>query len=315
MTVIQYIRTRIFPLKPVQLLVRTGLKWQQDDCYSMAAALSYYALFSLFPLLLVILSIVGLLISPNTEAFQVIQGAVKQYLPVAVHDLVKETILALNQSSVGAGLIGFAVLVYSASTVFAILDGSIDKIWRTHRQILRPEPLRRTVLMYILNKLLAFLLVLGSALVLLASLISNIVIKAVLKLIQTFDGLLSFIQINEIQLNNTLQHSSALLILAIAACILFKILPSTHVAWGDVWLGGLLTAFLLEALQWLVSNSVISIGSQYLSYGVIGSVMILLLWIYFTFQIVLLGSEFSYIYAHLFGSRRHVSPADQHPVN
>jgi membrane protein len=81
-------------------------------------------------------------------------------------------------------------------------------------------------------------------------------------------------------------------------------LPSIHVAWGDVWISALFVALLLVGLQQLVSNSVISIGSHFLSYGVIGAVMILLLWIFLTCQIFLFGCVFSYVYAHLFGSRR-----------
>ncbi len=123
----------------------------------------------------------------------------------------------------------------------------------------------------------------------------------------TFQATFSFIHIDQLQLSRGLQVSSSFLILALAACVLFKILPSVYVSWGDVWLGALLTALLLVVLQQLVSNSVISIGSHFLSYGVIGSVMILLLWIYLTCQIFLIGCEFSYAYAHLFGSIRHRS--------
>ena len=150
-----------------------------------------------------------------------------------------------------------------------------------------------------------FLLVLGSSLLLLASLIANIVIKTILALIANFQTTFAWIQIDELQLTRGLQASSSLLILALVACILFKILPSVHVAWQDVWLSALLTATLMVGLQQLVSNSVITIGSHFLSYGVIGSVMILMLWIFLTFQIFLFGCVLSYVYAHLFGSRRH----------
>lgn len=304
---LQFIRSRILPLKPVQLLIQTGLKWQRDDCSSMAAALSYYALFSLFPILLVVLSIVGSLIGPGTDAFESIQEAVERFLPPNVHDIVKGTIVALNQSSTGAGVIGFGLLLYSASTVFGVLDNSVDKVWRVTSEASGARPIHRTVLFYIVNKLVSFLLVFGIVLLLFVSLLSNIVIKIVLKIIATFQSSIPFVRVDELQLAKGLQVGSSVLILAIVACILFKILPSTYVAWGDIWLAALITALLLVGLQQLVSNSVISIGSQYLSYGVIGSVMILMLWIYLTCQIFLLGCQFSYVYAHLFGSRRHLN--------
>jgi membrane protein len=301
---IRYIRSTILPSKPAQLLIQTGMKWDRDNCSGMAAALSYYALFSLFPTILVILSVIGSLIGPNTEAFEYIKEAIERYLPPEVRDLVKETAIALNQSSVKAGIIGFGLLLFSASTVFAVLRSSVNKIWQANNLEARSRSIRRTVFSFVLNQLLSFALVFGTALLLLTSLMSNIAIGTILKLVATFQETFSFIQIDELQLTKGLQLSASFLILALAACILFKILPSVYVGWRDVRLGALLTAFLLMGLQQLVSNSVITIGSNFLSYGAIGSVMILLLWIYLTCEIFLIGCEFSYVYAHLFGSRR-----------
>lgn len=302
---IQYIRSTILPSKPAQLLIKTGLKWDQDNCPGMAASLSYYALFSLFPMLLVILSVIGWLIEPNSEAFRTIADVVRRYLPPEVHDLIKVTILSLNENSVGAGIIGFGLLVFTASAVFSVLRSSVNRIWRSPSRVSEAGSILTMIFFFITNKLLAFLLVFGSALLLLASLITNIVVKTILKLITYFQETFAFIRIDELQLTKGLQISSSFFILTLAACILYKILPSVYVGWQDVWLSGLLTALILIGLQQLVSNSVISIGSHFLSYGVIGSVMILMLWIFLTFQIFLFGCVLSYVYAYLFGSRRH----------
>jgi membrane protein len=299
-----YIRSTLLPSKPAQLLIRTGLKWDQDNCPGMAASLSYFALFSLFPMLLVILSIIGRLIAPGTEAFEQIQEAARQFLPPEVHGLIRETVVSLNQNSFGAGIIGSGFLLWTASAVFGILRSSVNKIWRSPSRVSETGSVTKMVLFFVANKLFSFLLVLATSLLLLASLVSNLVIKTILKLVETFQETFSFIQIDELILTRGLQTSSSFLILAAAVCILYKILPSVYVAWGDVWLGALLTALLLVGLQQLVSNSVISIGSHFLSYGVIGGVMILLLWIFLTCQIFLLGCVLSYSYAHLFGSRR-----------
>jgi membrane protein len=302
--VLPYLQARVLPSKPAQLLIQTGMKWNQDNCPNMAASLSYFTLFSLFPMLLVLLSILGRLVAPDTDIFDQIQEIVKRFLPSDVHELIRETVLALNQNSVGAGLIGSAVLLWTASSVFAILKNSVDKIWQSQGQNPDSGSLLQGVLFFIVNRLFAFLLLLSTGLLLLASLVSNIVIKTLLQLLARFEDFFLFLKIDESQLTQGLQTSSAFLILAVASCILFRILPSVYVAWGDVWLGALLTTTLLIGLQQLVSNSVISIGSNFLSYGAIGSVMILLLWIFLTCQIFLLGCVFSYIYAHLFGSRR-----------
>lgn len=302
---LDHIRSTILPSKPAQLLIQTGIKWDRDNCPGMAASLSYFALFSLFPMLLVILSIIGSFIGPNTEAFQAIQEAVQRFLPPEVHDLIKDTVIALNQNSVGAGIIGFVVLLWAASSVFAILRSSVNKIWRSPSRASEVGSVPKMVLFFVANKLFSFLLVLGTALLLVSSLIAHIAIKTILKLLANFQEIFPFIQLDEMQLTKGLQTSSSFLILALATCILFKILPSVYVAWRDVWLGALLTTSLLIGLQQLVSNSVITIGTHFLSYGIIGSVMILLLWIFLTCQIFLLGCVFSYVYAHLFGSRRH----------
>lgn len=301
---IRYIRSTILPSKPAQLLLKTGLKWDQDNCPGMAASLSYFALFSLFPMLLVILSVVGSLLGPNTEALQSIQDAIVRYLPPEVHELVKGTVVALNENSVGAGIIGSGLLLWAASAVFGILRSSVNKIWQSPSRATEAGSPFKMALFFIANKLFSFLLVLATALLLLVSLISDIAIRTILELINTFQGRLPFIQIDILQLTKGLQIGSSFFILAIAACILFKVLPSVYVAWGDVWLSALITTLLLVGLQQLVSNSVITIGSHFLSYGVIGSVMILMLWIFLTCQIFLFGSVLSYVYAYLFGSRR-----------
>lgn len=304
-TMLPYIRSTLLPSRPAQLLIQTAIKWDQDNCPGMAAALSYYALFSLFPLLLVLLSIFGLFIGPNTAVFQSIQSAAQRYLPPDVHGLVRDTVIALNQNSVGAGIIGFGLLLFAASTVFAILRRSVNRIWQSPSRASEAGSLPKVVLFFIVNKLSSFLLVFGMALLLLASLVSNIVIKTILALVATFQETFAFIEIDELQLTKGLQASSSFFVLAIAICVLLKILPSVYVGWQDVWLSALVAALALVGLQQLVSNSVISIGGRFLSYGVIGSVMILLLWIFLVFQILLVSCVLSYVYAHVFGSRRH----------
>jgi membrane protein len=279
----------------------------------MAAALAYYALFSLFPLLLLLLSILGAFVGADTEAFQTIRGAVERFLPPEVHDLVRGTIVALYENSFGAGVVGSGLLLMSASTAFAILRNSVNRIWRSSDSASEAGSPVKMVLVFIGNKLLAFLLVFGTALTLLAALLSSIAIRTVLQLVATFQETFAFVQVDELQLTRGLQIGSSFFILALVACILFKVLPSNRVAWQDVWLGALLTALLLVGLQQLVSNSVITIGSRFLSYGVIGSVMILLLWIFFTCQIFLLGCVFSYTYAHLLGSYRRGSSTPPSP--
>jgi membrane protein len=302
---LQYFRSTILPSKPAQLLIQTWLKWDRDNCPGMAASLSYYALFSLFPMLLVVLSIIGWFLEPHSGGFQVAKETAKKYLPPEVRDLVAGTVISLNENSVGAGIVGFCLLLLTASAVFGVLMAAINKIWQSPSSVSEDRSILKMILFFIFNKLLAFLLVFASALLIPLSLIANITIKIVLELVANFQSTFSFIEVDELQLTRGLQVSSSLLIVALTAGILFKILPSVYVGWQDIWLSALLTAFLVVGLQQLASNSALALGSHFLSYGVISSVMILMLWIFLTFQIFLFGCVLSYIYAHMFGSRRH----------
>jgi membrane protein len=300
-----YFRHRVMPSRPFQLIVQTGLKWDRDNCPGMAAALSYYALFSLFPLLLVILSIVGALMGPQTDAFHYIQKLIVRDLPPNVHDMVVGTIVALNENSVGAGIVGFSLLFFTASTLFAVLRQSVNKIWESPARLSEAGSIARMVLFFILNKLVAYLLVLATALLLLASFVANLFIRAVIELVNHFQEILPFIQkVDELLLTRGLQFSTSVVLLSVTLCILFRLLPTDRPRWLDVWLGAVITAVLLVGLQRLATGGVVSVFSKFLSYGVIGSVMILMLWIFMACQIVLLGCTFSYVYAHLYGSRR-----------
>lgn len=292
-------------LRPFQLVIQTGLKWDRDNSPGMAAALSYYALFSLFPLLMVILSLVGTMIGPETEGFEYIQQLIVRDLPPAVQEVVVGTIVALNENSVGAGIVGFSLLFFTASTLFAVLRQSVNKIWESPARISEAGSIPRMVLFFILNKLVAYLLVLATALLLLLSFVVNVSIRAVIELVNHFQENVTFIhQVDELLLTRGLQVSASVVILSVTLCILFKLLPTVRPQWRDVWLGAILTAVMLVGLQKVATGGVVSVFSKFLSYGAIGSVMILLLWIFMACQIVFVGCEFSYVYAQLYGSRR-----------
>ncbi len=297
-------KTRIIQSKPVQLIIQTLLKWQQDECSEMGAALAYHAIFSLFPLLLVILSLVGGLLGSDTDVYNQIIRLAKSSLPPSAYSLVVSTLFHLNSSSVGAGLIGFALLLFAASNVFGALDRFVDKIWQAQKVQPAHNNLLLSVLNFVKGKLYAFGLVLGTAILLLFSLVSRIAIEVIHNFVDEFNQSINFISIDTLLLIEGLQKGAIFLLLSLGIMVLFKILPSAQIAWGDVWLGALITTALIRLLQYLVRNSIVQIGSQFLSYGVIGSVMILLLWIYLTCQLFFLGCEFTYVYAHLVGSRR-----------
>ncbi|MGJ3251083.1 MAG: YihY/virulence factor BrkB family protein [Elainellaceae cyanobacterium] len=301
---IEFFKTQIAQSKIVQLFFRTFLKWQQERCLEMGAALAYYALFSIFPTFLVALSVFGFLTGPNTDAYNEILNLTQESLPPDAYAIVENTLLSLNESSVGAGIVGFSLLLFTASGVFGALKRDLDIIWKVSEERPSQENLITVVMNFVHRRVTSFILVLSSSALLFLSLMSNIAVKVILRILQNFSDQITFIEIDEALLINILQLTSSFLLLALVIMILFKILPATRVAWGDVWLGALITTTLLVGLQQLVSNSVIHIGSHFQSYGVVGGVMVLMLWLYLTCQLFFWGSAFTYVYARMFGSRR-----------
>ncbi|MEL4898577.1 YihY/virulence factor BrkB family protein [Crocosphaera sp. Alani8] len=301
---LEFVQTRILSLKIVQLFTRTIIKWQQDECIEMGAALSYYAIFSLFPILLVVLSITGLILGPNTNAYNQILILAKTTLPIEAYSIVESTLLQLNESSLGAGIIGFSILFITASRIFSALSRNVDKIWKVYHQKYNQNSWLVTITNFLQNQIFAFLLVLSSTALMLVSLLSNIALKVLLKFIINVEEFITWFRVDEVFLWNSLQVGVTFFLLTSVVMILYKTLPATKIKWGDIWIGSLLTVSLFSLLQRLVSNGVIRIGEQFRAYGIIGGFMFLLLWIFLTCQIFLLGCEFTYVYTHLFGSRR-----------
>ncbi|MBD2257861.1 YihY/virulence factor BrkB family protein [Pseudanabaena sp. FACHB-2040] len=288
----------------VKLLGHTILKWQRDDCLEMGAALAYYSLFSLFPIILVILSVVGFVIGPNTMAYNQIVRFAQEALPSDAFRVVQDALLQLHTGSTSASIIGFGILLFTASGFFGALSRAFDKIWHVKPRAEDGGGVTAIALNFLWKRIFAFLMVIGSAGLILVSLLSNIAIDALMRILGEFSERVDLVTINQVNLLPWFQAGISFLSLALVVMVLFNVLPSTRVAWGDVWLGGLLTALLWVLLQQLISNSVISLGSRFRSYGVVGGVMVLMLWIYLTSQIFFLGGEFTYVYAHMFGSRK-----------
>ncbi len=300
----RYFRDRVLPSRVVQLGIQTIVKWQKDECLEMGAALAYYALFSLFPICLVILSILGFILGPTTDTYAQLLSVAQNILPTEPFNIFKETLLNLNQSSLGAGLVGFFLLLLTASKIFEALNRSVDKIWEIQNQPKPDQGIKEKIISFVKDKILAFFLVLSTVLVLLASMLSNVAIKVVLTVISHVENALTGIKIDNLLLIRGIQLGISFFLVLSVIMGLFKVLPSRRVQWRDIWLGAFITVCLLMLLQNLVSSGFIEIGEQFRAYGVIGNVMVLLLWIYLIFQIFFLGCEFSYTYTHLFGSRR-----------
>ncbi len=271
----------------------------------MGAALAYYAILSLFPLLLVILGTFGLFLGFDTDINYKILRFVQSSLPPSAYEIIFSSLVHLGQTNLKVGLVGFFLLLSSASGVFIALDRFADKIWQVKPKRHHNHNSIALVFNFIQQRILAFSLMLAIFGLILFSLLLEVGINVVFQIVSDASQSVASIGIDNVILLKVIEKSTLLILLSMAFVALFKILPATKVAWTDVWLGGLVTSFILMLLQYLVSNSIIEIGSHFLAYGAIGSVMILLLWIFFTCQILLLGCELTYIYACLYGSYSH----------
>ncbi|HMQ31432.1 MAG TPA: YihY/virulence factor BrkB family protein [Chloroflexaceae bacterium] len=288
---------------PLARVARTAVeKYGRDDVAGQAAALAYFAIFSIFPLLLVTISLVGFFIDP--ERFDVQQRLLALVGSPEVRDLITQTLEHFQENRVGAGLIGIGTLLFAATGIFAALNRAFTVIWET-RGNGEGRDLRATVTSVVLDRLVAFGLLLGGAALILAAVLGNLT----LDLLGEFTTWLPQSGL----LMGWARRLLTVALLAVALAVIYKVLPRPHPAWGDVWAAALVAAVLLAALQALAG--LIFSRINFSSYGAVGGVMTLLMWIFICAQIILVGGELSYAWAHVFGSRRGkreaASPEDQ----
>jgi membrane protein len=268
------------------LLKEAVLKWNADNCLRLAASLSYYTLFSFFPLILVTLAIVQLLLNNSDSARAAILDALSR-VTGGFHDEFVQTLAAAQATRRTTGVIGVAVLLVGASWVFGELVSAFNIIWG-----LQP-PARGGPLQFLRSTVFSFALVLAAAFLLLVSMVVDAVLTALGNFMVALPG--------GPLLWTVLHALFSMLVLTLLFALLLKYLPRTNVAWSDVWIGAALTAGL-----WLMLQSAIAFYialSSYKDYGAVGAILALIAWVYLSSQVLFLGGEFSNCYARRYGSR------------
>lgn len=272
------------------LLKEACLAWVEDDASTLGAALAFYTIFSLAPVLIVTIAVAGLAfgqIAAEGEILQQLQSIVGETGARAVQAL----ILSVNRPTLGviASVIGIGTVLIGASGAFVELQSALDKIWKVKR---RSESVWVGV---IRQRFFSFGLVLGTGFLLMVSL----VLSAALGAVGRFMG---HLLPGPVAL---LESGTALLsfgVITLLLAMIFKFLPDTEIAWSDVWLGAIVASLLFtigKALiaVYLVRSTVAS------AYGAAASLVILLVWVYYSAQILLLGAEVTHVYANKRGSR------------
>jgi membrane protein len=266
------------------------MAWVDDYAPSMGAAISYYTIFSLAPLLVIVIAIAGAIFGREAAQGQIVEqisGLVGREGAVAVESMLR----SVDEPGKGlvAGLISVVVLLIGATTVFAELQSALDRIWHV------PEREKPSGVWAVLRaRLLSFGLILGLAFLLMVSLLVSAALAA---FGSWFGGLMPGSE----ALLHMLNVVISLGIVTVLFAMIFKLMPTARIAWRDVWIGAAVTAVLFE-LGKLAIGLYLGKSGVNESFAAAGSLVVLVAWVYYAAQIFLLGAEFTKVYANEHGS-------------
>ena len=266
--------------------------WIDDSGSSMGAALAFYSLLSLAPLLLVVIGVAGVFWG-RTEA----QTLLMDQITSVVGDNAAAGIqLVLDNASQGAGegmvpaLIGFATALFGAATVFNQLQQDLDRIWRHHAR-------KTGVMGMVRSRLLTFGMVLSVGFLLLVSLVVSTALSAV-----------SSAWLGSLVGARTLEFALSFVVVTGLFAMIYKILPRTRIAWSDVWVGAAVTSMLFWIGKYVI-GLYLGHASVASSFGAAGTLVVLIVWVYYSAQVFFLGAEFTREYALRHGSRQNTVQA------
>jgi membrane protein len=273
------------------LFKQTFQEWLDDKAPQLGAALAYYTVFSLAPLVLLLLAIVGVLFRSNPEgAWQKITEQVSYVLDKSAVEVVQGIAQQAAEpgKSTSATTLGIALALFGATGVFGQLQDALNTIWGV-----KPKP-GLGIRGFLRARFLSFAMLSGVCFLLLVSLVVETLLKAFSHYVQAMlpGGL-------AVAFSVYLIFDFAVVLTLFA--MIFKVLPDVKIRWRDVWIGAVLTAFLFLLGKWALGLYLAS-GTAASAYGAASSLITLLLWIYYSSQILLFGAEFTQVYATEFGS-------------
>ena len=276
--------------------------WSDDYAPSMGAALSYYSVFSMGPLLLIVISVAGLIFGQDAvrgELFGQLRSMMGEQGAAGVQAL----LAGVSKPSHGiiGTVVGVAVLLLGATTVFGELQDALDRIWRAPAR----DP-SGGLWGLIRTRFLSFGMILGIAFLLMVSLVLGAAMSALGKWGGSIFGSWEVLgQIVNLGLSFAITTG--------AFAMIYKLMPRVTVRWPDVWLGAAVTAALFTVGKSLIG---LYIGKTGLAseFGAAGSVAVIFVWVYYSAQIFLFGAEFTWVYARTYGSKRHQVDEEKTPI-
>ena len=275
-----------FASNAFNLLKQTFQEWLQDKAPQLGAALAYYTVFSLAPLILVLLAIVGVLFRDDPAgAWNKITQQMSYFLDPSALQVVQNIAEKASQpgKSMIATIVGIALALFGATGVFGQLQDALNTIWGV-----KAKP-GMGMWGFLRSRFLSFAMVAGISFLLLVSLAIEAVLKAFSHYVQSVlpGGIV-------VALTVYLIFDFTVVVLLFA--MIFKFLPDVKIQWRDVWIGAVMTAILFGIGKWLLGFYLGS-GAAGSAYGAASSLITLLLWVYYSSQILLFGAEFTQVYA------------------
>jgi membrane protein len=273
----------------IHLLKDTFHEWNEDKAPRLGAALAYYSVFSIGPLLVIAIAVAGLIFGREAaqgEVVDEIKGTVGEPVARALQQMLA------NASDPGwgtaAALLGIITLLFGASGVFGQLQDALNTIWKVE-----PKP-GRGIWGIVQDRFLSLTMVLGTGFLLLVSLVITAALSALnTSLSSSLPGGAYLWQ----PINLIVSYGVVTLLFA----MIYRFLPDAQVAWRDVWIGAGITAVLFTVGKFLL-GWYLGQGSVTSAYGAAGSLVVILLWVYYSSQILLFGAEFTRVYAEQYGS-------------
>ncbi len=292
-------------IKDIWILSKTAFTaWNDDEAQSMGAALAYYTMFSIAPLLLIVISIAGMIFGQEAargEIYGQLTNLVGEQGALVVQSLLEST--RQPTEGIAATVIGVVLLLVGATTVFGELQSALDRVWRV------PAQVNRGIVNLIRVRILSFGLILGIGFLLMVSLLFSAGLSGMNKWWSPM--FTKWLVIADI-----VNFAFGFLLATGMFAMIYKIMPRVNIRWSEVWIGSAITAALFTIGKWVIG---IYIGrSAFASgYGPAGSLLALLIWTYYSAQIFLMGAEFTWAYSHIYGARKgqHTPPELAHALS
>jgi membrane protein len=271
-------------------------EWAQDDVVQIAAALAYYAAFSIAPLLVIAIVIAGLVFGQEAVEGQLVDQ-LGGFVGESSAKVIQKMVASAYRTSAGivATIVGIGTLLFGSSRLFFQLKKGLNDMWGADTY------LESGIWQLIKQRFFSIVMVLGTGFLLLVSLIiSSMITIAVSYFRNLLEGLDFLWQL--------INFSTGLLVTTLIFAMIYRYVPDVRVSWKDVIIGSVFTALLFTIGQFLL-GLYLARGTFSSTYGAAGSFLVILLWVYYSAQILLLGAEFTQVYARRYGS--HIRPPEE----